>query len=128
MTTTDSLKDYGQDTILKIDHYQNNIYEIINIIKEFIMQYNCRIFVVDISGLNMIDAVKVCVLCSTYHFVKYSGSDGGEGKIKWFVKDDMVKSQIHLLKLDNAEVDVKRARRNYTDYGQNLGAVLSICR
>lgn len=123
MTTTDPIKQKHSEAVLTIDSYQNNIFEIINETKKFIMQNDCRLLDIDIMGLNMIDAVKVCVLCSTFHFSKYCS-----GKIKWIVKDEIVKSQIELLKLDNIEVDVKRAKRNYVDFSQAFNHVLSLCK
>lgn len=55
---------------------------------------------IDISSLNFIDATKVCILCSTFHFAKYI-----DGRIHWFVKDEIVKKQIKPMRLGNAEIE-----------------------
>lgn len=121
MIDTDSL--YGQDIFLKVGNYNKNIFEAINETKDFISKNHCPFLNIDISGLNMIDALKVCVLSSTFHFAKYAN-----GKIKWFVKDERTKEQIELLKLDNVEIEIKRTKRNYTDFGESFVRKLSICK
>lgn len=121
MIDTDSL--YGQDIFLKVGNYNKNIFEAINETKDFISKNHCPFLNIDISGLNMIDALKVCVLSSTFHFSKYAN-----GKIKWFVKDERTKEQIELLKLDNVEIEIKRTKRNYTDFGESFVRKLSICK
>ena len=121
MTVTDSI--YGQEAFLKVGNYQCNIFEAINEAKDYISRNDCPFLNIDISGLNLIDALKVCVLSSTFHFAKYC-----KGKIKWTVKDDSIKEQIELLKLDNVEIEIKRAKRNYTDFGKDFVRNFSICR
>lgn len=121
MTATDSL--YGQEAFLKVGNYQCNIFEAINEAKDYISRNDCPFLSIDISGLNLIDALKVCVLSSTFHYAKYC-----KGKIKWFVKDERIKEQVELLKLDNVEIEIKRAKRNYTDFGKDFVRNFSICR
>ncbi len=121
MTTTDSL--YGQEAFLKVGNYHSNIFEAINEAKDYISRNHCPFLNIDVSGLNLIDALKVCVLASTFHYAKYC-----KGKIKWYVKDSRIKEQIELLKLDNVEIEIKRAKRNYTDFGEGFARKLRICR
>ena len=45
-----------------------------------------------------------------------------------FVKDERTKEQIELLKLDNVEIEIKRSKRNYTDFGESFVRKLTICR
>ena len=88
---TESL--YGQEVFLKIGNYQTDVFEAVNETKHYIANNDCPFLSIDISGLNAIDALKVCVLASTYHFAKYC-----RGRIRWFVKDRMIKEQIDFLK------------------------------
>lgn len=126
MTTTDSTNtDYNfrQEALLKVGNYQSSVFEAINEAKDYISRNDCKFLCIDASGLNMIDAIKVCVLSSTFHFAKYC-----DGKIKWFVRDDNIKEQIELLRLDNTVVEVKKARKNYVDSDSGFVRKLSICR
>lgn len=121
MTSTDSL--YGQEAFLKVGNYQCNIFEAINEAKDYITRNDCPFLNIDISGLNLIDALKVCVLSSTFHYAKYCN-----GRIKWVVRDNRIKEQIELLKLDNVDIEVKHIRRNYADFGKGFVRSLKICR
>ncbi len=128
MTTTDSNNfpqyiDFEREAILKIGNYKSSVFEAIYEAKDYITRNNCKFLSIDASGLNMIDALKVCVLSSTFHYAKYC-----DGKIKWFVRDENTKTQIELLRLDNTEVEVKKARKNYVDTEKGFVRNLSICR
>ncbi len=117
---TESL--YGQEAFLKVGNYNSNVFEAINEAKDYISRNECPFLSIDISGLNVIDALKVCVLASTYHFAKYC-----KGRIRWFVKDRKIKDQIELLKLDNVEIEIKQAKRNYADFGEIPLRNLRLC-
>lgn len=124
MTTKDkTYSNCEQEAHLKVGNYQCSIFEAINEAKDYISRNNCLYLNIDISGLNMIDAIKVCVLSSTFHYAKYCG-----GKIKWYVKDENIKKQIGLLRLDNTEVEIKRTRRTYVDSENVIVRNFSICR
>ncbi len=99
---------YQREALLKVGNYKKSVFEAIFEAKDYITRNDCKFLSIDVSGLNMIDAIKVCVLSSTYHFAKYCG-----GKIKWFVKDNITKNQIEQLRLDNTEVEIKKIRKNY---------------
>lgn len=114
---------FEQEALLKIGNYKASIFEAVNEAKDYITRNECKNLSIDASGLNMIDALKVCVLASTFHFAKYC-----DGKIKWFVRDNNIKEQIELLRLDNTEVEVKRARKSYVDIEKGFVRNLSICR
>ena len=118
----------SQQTLLRVSNYNGRIIDVIEETKKFIMNNNCFFLSVDISGLNLIDATKMCILCSTFHYSKYCGLDIAGAKVKWVVKDEFTKSQIEMLKLDNIEIEVKKARRNYADYDIRTPRVLSICK
>ena len=126
--TTNEAKNYKgynieQEAFLKVGNYKNSIFEAIEEAKDYISRNNCRLLSIDASGLNLIDATKVCVLASTFHFAKYCG-----GRIKWFVRDENIKKQIELLSLDNTVIEVKRARKSYVGSESSYTPKLSICK
>ncbi|MBS4760246.1 MAG: hypothetical protein KHX03_06075 [Clostridium sp.] len=129
MTTTNSADSISpQSAMLKIERYNDDIADVIEETKEFILKNDCFYLSVDISGLNLIDAIKICILCSTFHYAKYCGLEIAGSKIRWIVKDNITKEQISLLKLDNIEIEVKKSRRNYADYGVSFPRVFSLCK
>ncbi len=91
MTNTYSFQNRGGDISHEIEALQ-----------KYITAHNCKKLNIDISSLNFIDATKVCILCSTFHFAKYI-----DGKIRWLVKDELVKSQIRPMKLNNVEIETR---------------------
>lgn len=121
MADTESL--YGQEINLKVGNYRQSIFEAIDEAKHFISHNHCPFLNVDISGLNLIDAIKVCVLSTTFHYTKYCN-----GKIKWLVKDTTIKEQIELLKLDNAQIVIKQPRQNFSDSTENKAKKLRLCK
>lgn len=127
-TKKSSAKTFPQSAMLKIERYNDNILDVIEDTKEFILKNDCFFLSIDISGLNLIDATKVCILCSTFHYAKYCGLDIVGAKIKWIVKDSMTKSQIELLKLDNVEIEIKKSRHNYTDFSESFSSFIRLCK
>lgn len=121
MITTDST--FSQDEVIVLKGYRNDIFEIINSTKEYIMQNDCSLLKLDISSLNMVDSVKLAVLCSTYHFSKYP-----TGKITWIVRDEMTRKQIEFLKLDNVEVNLKKIKHNYVSCDKSFNQFLRLCK
>lgn len=55
-------------------------------------------YVVDISKMNLLNAVKLAILCSTYCFIK-----DFKKKICWIVQDEEIKKAIAILRLRNIE-------------------------
>lgn len=127
-TQKSSAKTFSQSAMLKIERYNDNILDVIEDTKEFILKNDCFFLSIDISGLNLIDATKVCILCSTFHYAKYCGLDIVGAKIKWIVKDAMTKSQIELLKLDNVEIEIKKSKHNYTDFSESFSSFIRLCK
>ena len=127
-TQKSSSKTFSQSAMLKIERYNDNILDVIEDTKEFILKNDCFFLGIDISGLNLIDATKVCILCSTFHYAKYCGLDIVGAKIKWIVKDAMAKSQIELLKLDNVEIEIKKSKHNYTDFSESFSSFIRLCK
>lgn len=58
-------------------------------------------FVVDISMMNLINATKIAILCSTYCFIK-----NFKKKICWIVADEEIKRAISILRLRNVEQEI----------------------
>ena len=116
-------REYAQEAALKVGNYKASIFEAVYEAKDYISRNECRHLSIDISALNMIDALKVCVLSSTFHFAKYP-----DGKIRWFVRDENIKNQIELLSLDNTIVEIKKARKSYVDTEKGFVRNLTICK
>ncbi len=76
--------------------FGNNAINLVESIKKYIHENDCPNFSMDISNLNIIDASKVTVLCSTYHWAKYPN-----GKISWKISSNEVKGIINPLDLGN---------------------------
>ncbi len=92
-----------QDNYLTITSNVSDTDNIIDEINRHIQKQNVDNLNVDISSLNMIDALKVSVGCSTAHFVKYPF-----GKIRWFVKDIQTRNLIKTLSLKTVEISIKK--------------------
>ena len=56
MTTTDSQQ--AKEAYLKVGNYKKNILEAVNEAKDYISTTNCPLLNIEISGLNMLDALK----------------------------------------------------------------------
>ncbi len=78
------------ENYLTILNYDSNIFEIVNYLKHHILKKDCAKLEIDISRLNMLDASKIAILCSTYYFTKYQN-----GEIRWNVSDLETKKIIH---------------------------------
>ena len=74
-------------------------------IENFLTKTNEQKAVIDISNLNLIDALKTAILFSTKSFIKYP-----EKKICWSVKDEETKKIISNLMLKNMELEVKTVK------------------
>ena len=59
-------------------------------------------YVVDISHMNLFEATKIAIMCSTYCFL-----NNFEKKICWLVKDEQTKKAISVLRLRNMEQEIK---------------------
>jgi len=70
--------------------------QIVESVKKYIFEHECPKLSMDISHLNIIDASKVTLLCSTYHYAKYP-----HGEISWFINSAEVHNLIKPLTLGN---------------------------
>ncbi len=76
--------------------------KIIENLENFLRKTQEQKAVVDISNLNLLDAARTAILCSTKFFSKYP-----ERKICWSVKDEETKKLISALMLKNMELEIK---------------------
>lgn len=74
----------------------NDTISLVESIKNYIKENDCPNLSMDVSHLNIIDASKVTILCSTYHWAKYPN-----GKISWKISSDEVKELVKPLNLGN---------------------------
>lgn len=92
-----------QQTILRKEitfkEFGNNTINIVESIKNYINNHDCPTLSMDISKLNIIDASKVTILCSTYHWAKYPN-----GEISWKIASDEIKELINPLSLGNIKL------------------------
>lgn len=77
----------------------NDTINLVESIKNYIRENDCPTLMMDISHLNIIDASKVTVLCSTYHWAKYPN-----GEIQWKISSDEVKDLVKPLNLGNIKL------------------------
>lgn len=70
--------------------------ELVESIKNYIHKNDCPYLSMDISHLNILDASRVTLVCSTYHWEKYP-----EGKISWKIPSQEVKELVNPLSLGN---------------------------
>ncbi|MBQ8635681.1 hypothetical protein IJ425_05975 [bacterium] len=59
-------------------------------------------YIIDISDMNIINATKTAIFCSTYCFIK-----NFKKKLCWLVKDEETKRAISILRLRNVEQQIK---------------------
>ena len=60
-------------------------------------------YIIDISAMNLINATKIAILCSTYCFI-----NNFKKKICWLVADEEIKKAINILRLKNIESIVQK--------------------
>ena len=84
------LDDFKADTV--IDSFNKHI-----------KKSNCEYMSVDISFLNIMDAMKVSTLCATNHYMKYPN-----GKINWYVSSPEVERFSAALNLGNSKYLIKK--------------------
>lgn len=78
------------------DCQKNTTRNLVESIKNYIYENECPKITMDISNLNVIDASKVALICSTYHYAKYP-----HGEISWKVASTEIKNIIKPLNLGN---------------------------
>ncbi len=76
-----------------------NSQQILENIQKYINKFDCPEMTLDLSKLNILDAAKVMVLSSAYHYKKYP-----EGKLKCRVQSDNVKNFVSGFSTVNLEV------------------------
>ncbi len=76
-----------------------NSQEILNNVKKYINKFDCPNLKLDLSKLNVLDATKVMVISSAYHYSKYP-----KGKIQCRVQSDSIKNLVTNFAAINLEV------------------------
>ena len=70
------------------------------------LKFNCKDeqdkWIIDIRDMNIINATKTAIFCSTFCFIK-----SFKKKLCWLVKDEETKRAISILRLKNVEQMVK---------------------
>lgn len=94
-----------QNNFLTISTTNCEIKEIICTLNEYILNQDCEQLKIDISALNIIDAMKLGVMCSTSHFTKYPF-----GSVEWIVKDIETKNLLKKLSLKTVKFTIKETR------------------
>lgn len=82
-----------------LDFDCGNSQQILDSIKKYINNFDCPEMALDLTGLNILEAAKVMMLSSAYHYKKYP-----EGKLKCRVESDSVKGLISSFNVGNLEV------------------------
>lgn len=86
-----------------ITMFGHNTINMVESVKKYINDNDCPNLSMDISRLNIIDASKVTILCSTYHWAKYP-----EGQINWKISTDEIKALVNPLNLGNIKLTTAR--------------------
>lgn len=88
-----------REALTPSDFNRNNVFNLVESIKNYIFENDCPNLSLDVSHLNIIDASKVTILCSTYHYAKYP-----HGEISWLINSSEVQSLIKPMNLGNVRL------------------------
>lgn len=94
-----------QNNFLTINTSNYGVKETICTLNEYILHQDCEQLKIDISSLNIIDAMKIGTMCSTSHFIKYPF-----GTIEWIVKDVETQNLLKNLALKTVKFTIKETR------------------
>ncbi|MDD3437269.1 MAG: hypothetical protein PHC64_08975 [Candidatus Gastranaerophilales bacterium] len=82
-----------------ISDKNNKSTNLVESIKKYISEHDCPVLSMDISNLNILEASKVTILCSTYHWSKYPN-----GEINWKINSNEVRELVNPLNLGNIKM------------------------
>ncbi len=88
-----------QNTFNKFDLKIRNFSSALDEIKSFVDKFDCPEFSIDLSSLNIIDAMKVLMLSSAYHYGRYP-----DGRIFCRCMSDEIISLIEGVAISNFEL------------------------
>lgn len=77
----------------------SNANSFVESVKSYIKENDCPTLSMDISHMNIIDASKVTLLCSTYHWAKYP-----QGEVNCVINSPEIKNIINSLNLGNVKL------------------------
>ncbi len=82
-----------------LDINYDNSQQMLKSIQKYINRFDCPEMTLDLTKLNILDAARVMVLSSTYHYKKYP-----EGKITCRVQSDSIRNFVLGFSTTNLEV------------------------
>ncbi len=82
-----------------LDLHNQDSEKILSNIRKYINKYDCPEMQLDLSKLNILDAAKVMVLTSAYHYKKYPS-----GKVKCRVQNKEIEALVGAYMTRNLEV------------------------
>lgn len=82
-----------------LDFNCGNSEKILDNVKNYINKFDCPEMTLDLTALNILDATKVMVLSSAYHYQKYP-----EGKVKCRVQSENIKSFADVFLTNNLQI------------------------
>jgi hypothetical protein len=92
---------------IKPEYSPNGIHELMQSIKNTIINNDCKDMSIDLSGFNLIYASQIGILTGIQHFIKYP-----DGSLEIIVDSEEAKNMIVLLNIANANVVVKSCRED----------------
>lgn len=93
--------------LIRPKYSPNSIHELMQNIKEAIIDNDCQDMIIDLSGFNLIYASQLGILTGIQHFIKYP-----EGSLEIMVDSEEAKNMIVLLNISNARVSIKEVLVN----------------
>jgi len=88
-----------QNTILKFDLKINDLTRALEDVKQYIDEYDCPEISMDLSELNIIDATRILLVSSVYHYGKYP-----QGRIKYHYMSEEVSNLAQGIAVSNLEL------------------------
>ena len=88
---------------IAIDGFSTSTEDVVNSVREYIEEHDCPDLSMDISRLNLIEASKVTILCSTYHWAKYP-----QGHLNLLIGSNEVRELVKSLHLGNVSLQTAK--------------------
>ncbi|MFA6989492.1 MAG: hypothetical protein WC197_05425 [Candidatus Gastranaerophilaceae bacterium] len=88
--------------LIKPKYSPNSIHELMQNIKEAVINNDYEDMIIDLSGFNLIYASQIGILTGIQHFIKYP-----EGTLEIIVDSEEAKNMIVLLNIANARISVQ---------------------
>jgi len=95
-----NITSHRNTSVLKLNNLELD--KNLNILKEYISSSKNKEVVVDISHMNLLDACKISVLCSTNLYLEFP-----QWKINWLVASPIIEKMINPMGLGNSAIICK---------------------